>query len=77
MGTTVLFVTHDVDEAIFLSDRVAVMGTRPGQIRSVVSVPGRRPRTRAEFAANPEYLRLRTQILGLIEGGSEVDGTGG
>lgn len=76
VGTSVLFVTHDVDEAIFLSDRVAIMGTRPGRIRSVVPIPGSRPRSRAEFTTNPEYLRLRAQILGLIEGAPGVDRPG-
>lgn len=69
VGTTVLFVTHDVDEAIFLSDRIAIMGTRPGRIRAVLRMPGSRPRSRDEFAANPSYLKLRTEVLGLIEGG--------
>lgn len=69
-GTTVLFVTHDVDEALFLSDRIVVMATRPGRIRAVLDVPGSRPRTRLEFAGNPAYLELRVNILRLIEGES-------
>ncbi len=68
VGSTVLFVTHDVDEAIFLSDRIVVMGTRPGRVRAILDVPGSRPRGREEFTANPAYLALRMRILRLIEG---------
>lgn len=68
VGTTVLFVTHDVDEAIFLSDRIAVMSTRPGRIREVVPVPGSRPRARESFRLDPAVQELRTEILRLIEG---------
>jgi NitT/TauT family transport system ATP-binding protein len=43
-GQTVLLVTHDLDEALYLSDRVLVMGSRPGHIRTIVAVPFSRPR---------------------------------
>ena len=72
VGSTVVFVTHDVDEAIFLSDRVVVMSTRPGRIRAIVDVPGKRPRTRDEFTSNGAYLELRNRILHLIEGVPEA-----
>ncbi|MFP4530404.1 MAG: ABC transporter ATP-binding protein, partial [Halodesulfurarchaeum sp.] len=63
-GRTVLFVTHDIVEAVYLGDRVAVMGTDPGRIRETVSVDVSRPRERA----GPTLAALREQILDLIEG---------
>ncbi|PWR72808.1 ABC transporter ATP-binding protein [Methanospirillum lacunae] len=60
---TILFVTHSVDEAVFLSDRIVVMSPRPGKIRSVVKVTIPRPRDRTA----PEFGNLRRDVLGLIE----------
>ena len=60
---TILFVTHSVDEAVFLSDRIVVMSSRPGRIRSVVQVPIPRPRDRTA----PEFGILRRDVLGLID----------
>jgi NitT/TauT family transport system ATP-binding protein len=64
-ATTVL-VTHDVDEAIYLSDRILVLASRPGRVREVVEVPLGRPRRRDDMLGNPELSKLRDQILGLI-----------
>lgn len=60
---TILFVTHSVDEAVFLSDRIVVMSPRPGRIRSVVPVQITRPRDRTA----PEFASLRRDVLSLIE----------
>ncbi|HWQ64333.1 MAG TPA: ABC transporter ATP-binding protein [Methanospirillum sp.] len=60
---TILFVTHSVDEAVFLSDRIVVMSSRPGKIRSVVQVTIPRPRDRTA----PEFGNLRRDVLGLID----------
>ena len=60
---TVLFVTHDVEEAVKLADRVIVMGTEPGHIREVVEVEMDRPRSRSDAAFGDYYER----ILGLIQ----------
>lgn len=62
-GKTVLFVTHDVEEAVKLGDRVIVMGKDPGHIRETVDVDIERPRTRSDAAFAEYYER----ILGLIE----------
>ena len=60
---TVLFVTHSVDEALYLSDRVVVLSKRPSSIYKIVDVPWERPRDRA----SPEFTALRKQILSYLE----------
>ncbi len=56
---TILFVTHDIDEAVQLADRIVILSTRPATIQAVVSVPIAHPR---DFSS-PEYLRVRDGIL--------------
>ena len=60
---TVLFVTHSVDESIYLADRIIVMSSGPGQILEEISVEMERPRERS----NPEYGRLTTKILEMLD----------
>jgi NitT/TauT family transport system ATP-binding protein len=62
---TILFVTHDVEEAIFLSDRVFVMTARPGRIKAEIDVPLERPRS-YELKSSETFLRLKKQALDLI-----------
>jgi NitT/TauT family transport system ATP-binding protein len=59
---TILFVTHDVEEAVQLADRIVVMEQRPSRIREIVPVPLPRPRD----PADPEYQRLRDRIFALL-----------
>jgi ABC-type nitrate/sulfonate/bicarbonate transport system ATPase subunit len=61
-STTMLLVTHDIDEAIYMSDRIVVMSPRPGRIDSILNVPMRRPRERN----NPLFIDLRTRILEML-----------
>jgi NitT/TauT family transport system ATP-binding protein len=63
---TVLFVTHQIDEAVFLSDRVFVFARRPGRIREVVTVDLPRPRALA-LKRTPEFVRYVDHIWNLIE----------
>lgn len=60
---TILFVTHGVDEAIYLADRIMVMSARPGRILDVIDVTMARPRLRA----NPSYGPLAERILAILE----------
>jgi NitT/TauT family transport system ATP-binding protein len=62
---TVLFITHDVEEAVYLSDRVAVMSNRPGRIKTVIPIDLARPR-RYELLSTPEFQRLHRTVLGSI-----------
>jgi ABC-type nitrate/sulfonate/bicarbonate transport system ATPase subunit len=63
---TVLFITHDVEEAVFLSDRVAVMGGPPGKVLTLVDVEIERPRSYAEVVTSPEFVRVKHEILDVI-----------
>ena len=62
---SVLFITHDIEESIFLSDRIYVMTARPGRIKAEIKVPLPRPR-RAEMTDTPEFMNLVQELKGLI-----------
>jgi len=64
-GKTVVFVTHDVEEAIYLSDEVHVMATRPGRIVDMMPVPIARPRQRGVTLA-PEFIAIKERCLALL-----------
>jgi NitT/TauT family transport system ATP-binding protein len=64
---TVLFVTHSVDEAVFLSDRVVVMTRAPGRIKQIVEIDLPRPRRRAELLLDPRYQKYVVDIERLID----------
>jgi ABC-type nitrate/sulfonate/bicarbonate transport system ATPase subunit len=64
-GRTVLFISHDVDEAIFLSDRVLVMSARPGHIRAEFTVPLLRPRG-FELLTSEGFTDLKRRVLELL-----------
>jgi NitT/TauT family transport system ATP-binding protein len=62
---SVLFITHDIEEAVFLSDRIYVMTARPGRIKSEIVVPLPRPRT-PEMTATPQFTAMVQTIKSLI-----------
>lgn len=62
---SVLFITHDIEESIFLSDRIYVMTARPGRIKAEIKVPLPRPRT-ADMTDTPEFMQLVQELKGLI-----------
>ena len=66
---TVFFVTHDVDEAVFLSDRVVVLTARPSRVSEVVTVPLGRPRDWRTVLEDPDFRRTTAHITDLLAGG--------
>ena len=66
---TALMVTHDVDEALFLADRVVMMTSGPrARVGQILEVPFGRPRDRAEVLEHPDYYGLRGELIGFLEG---------
>ena len=63
---TVLFITHDIDEAIFLGDRVLVMSARPGHIKAELQVPLPRPR-QPDVLTSPAFVDLKRTLLAAVE----------
>jgi NitT/TauT family transport system ATP-binding protein len=69
LGTTVLFVTHDVDEAVVLADRCVVLGPRPTTIQRIVTVDLPRPRDLVRLRSNSRYQTICAQLWGLMAHG--------
>jgi NitT/TauT family transport system ATP-binding protein len=69
---TVLFVTHSIDESVLLSDRIIIMGRRPGHIKQIIDVSLPRPRRSAEIRLLPEFARLRNMVSALIREEAEA-----
>ncbi len=59
---TIVFVTHSIDEAVFLADRILVMGKNPGCLREDIRVNLKRPRWEYDVKSDPEFIRLRAEI---------------
>ncbi len=69
--TTVVFVTHDVEEAVYLGDKVVVLGSNPGHIDSIYDIPFGRERSH-EIKFIPEFVSIRNEILNRIRATTEV-----
>ena len=63
--TTIVFVTHDIEEAVFLGDRILVMGVNPGRIKEQIDIPLKRPR-HIDDMLTPEFARLNRQVFEII-----------
>ena len=66
-STTVILVTHDVDEAIYMSDKIVIMTPRPGKIQKILDVNSGRPRARN----HPDFLKMRSTILEFLHFANE------
>src|SRR3974390_3068768 len=70
---TVLFVTHSVEEAVFLSDKVVMMSRSPGRIKQVIDIDLPRPRRRAELLLDPRYQKYVVDIERMFEDSNEEE----
>ncbi|MBI0538789.1 ABC transporter ATP-binding protein [Roseomonas sp. KE2513] len=68
-GMTVLFVTHDLEEALYLGDVVVALAANPGRVDRVVTVPLPSPRSQLATREHSEFLRLRRELFGLMQDG--------
>jgi len=66
-GKTIIFVTHSIEEAVLLADRVVVMTSRPGRIRKILEIDLPRPRTAAEMRASPDYSWICRSVWELLQ----------
>lgn len=66
LGMTIVVVTHDIDEAVYLADRVVVLGGKPSQVISTLEVPLGEYRDQVETRNRAEFVELRTEVLQLI-----------
>ena len=65
-GATVVFVTHSIDEALFLSDRIFVFNTAPGRIRTIVESPVAAERLGGDVRAHPDFARYRAELRDML-----------
>ncbi len=68
---TVLFVTHNIEEAIFLADRIAVMSERPGKIKRLINIPLRRPRF-DDSRTSQDFIELRKEVGNIVREGTNL-----
>jgi NitT/TauT family transport system ATP-binding protein len=64
---TIVFVTHDIDESVYLSDRIVVLGPSPTSVKEILEVDLPRPRDQVETKELPEFARLRAHVYRLIK----------
>jgi len=80
-GVTILFVTHDIDESVYLADRIVVLTPSPTEVREEIGVDLPHPRDQVDTKELPEFARLRAHVYRLIKreqsGGEEDATTGG
>ncbi|SEF15681.1 ABC transporter ATP-binding protein [Jiangella alba] len=67
--STALLITHDIEEALFLADRIIVMSNRPGRVAQIVDVPFARPR-RDDLRSDPEFAKMKFQLWDALKSGT-------
>ncbi len=72
LGITVLFVTHDIDESVYLSDRIVVLSPSPTEVREILDVSLPRLRDQVETKELPEFAHLRAHVYRLIKRRAEA-----
>jgi NitT/TauT family transport system ATP-binding protein len=65
-GKTIVFITHGIDEAVYLGQRVAVMTSRPGRIKAIVDIPLEARSREEDLRSNPQFARLRHEVWSLL-----------
>lgn len=63
---TIIFITHSIDEAVYLSDRVAVMTARPGKVKEIIDIPLARPRS-FDIRNSREFVKFRQQAWDVLK----------
>jgi NitT/TauT family transport system ATP-binding protein len=71
LGVTVVFVTHDIDEAVYLSDRIVVLTGSPARVRAVLDVDLDAPRDQVATRRDPRFAELRTTLFELVRRADE------
>jgi NitT/TauT family transport system ATP-binding protein len=71
-GQTIIFITHSVDEAITLGDRLVVVSSRPGRVKEIIRVTIPRPRSGRQIRHVPQYTEIRDRIWELLGGEAQI-----
>lgn len=64
---TIIFITHGIEEAVYLGQRVAVMTSRPGRIKQIIDIPFQSRRSEEDLRSNPEFVKIRHEIWELLK----------
>ncbi|MGD0246967.1 MAG: hypothetical protein ABSB59_42475 [Streptosporangiaceae bacterium] len=75
-GITILVVTHDIDESVYVGDRVIVLTPGPGRVRAELTVDLPASRDQITTKELPDFVRLRTEVSRLVRGRAESSGPG-
>jgi NitT/TauT family transport system ATP-binding protein len=70
---TMVFITHSIEEAILMGDRVAVLSTRPGRVKEIIDIPFGHPRKISEIFEDPRFGELRNQIWSLLRADASAE----
>ena len=65
-GKTIIFITHGIDEAVYLGERVVVLSANPGSVKKIVDIPIKNRLSDADIKSNPEYIKVRHEVWSLL-----------